>query len=58
MNILERAAVQQSHEDAEEIVQILTAAIADCRMSRDLHERLGAVMERAYRIVRNTEPAT
>lgn len=53
--LLERSAVQQSHEDAQEIVDILTAASTDCRMSLDLRQRLTAVRERAERIARNTE---
>jgi hypothetical protein len=54
---LEHSAVQQSYEDAREIVDILTAASADCRMSLDLRQRLSAVRERAERIARNTEVA-
>jgi hypothetical protein len=52
---LKRIAVQQSNEDAREILQILAAAFADCRMSLDLRQRLAAVKERAERVVRNTE---
>jgi hypothetical protein len=51
---LEQSAVQQSNEDAREIVDILTAASTDCRMSVDLRQRLAAVRERAERITRNT----
>lgn len=54
MRPLEHAAVQQSHEDAQEIVDILTAASTDCRMSQGLRARLTAVRERAERISRNT----
>lgn len=43
----------QIAEDATEIGQILRTAIADCRMSRDLRERVAACLERADRIVRN-----
>ena len=55
MKALEQCAWQQTREDADEIVQILTAAAVDCRMSLDLRQRLAAVKERAERIVRNTE---
>ena len=53
MKALETCARQQTREDAEEIVQILAAAFADCRMSLDLRQRLAAVKERTERIVRN-----
>lgn len=52
--LLEQSAVQQSHEDAQGIVDILTAASTDCRMSKDLRQRLAAVREHAERITRNT----
>ena len=55
MRPLECSAVQQSHEDAREIIDILTAASTDCRMARDLRRRLAAVRERAERITRNTD---
>ena len=55
MRPLEHSAVQQSHEDAREIVDILTAASTDCRMSLDLRQRLAAVRERTERIARNTD---
>jgi hypothetical protein len=48
-------ALEQSNEDAREIAQILVAALADCRMSRDLRERLAAMRERAERLTRNTD---
>jgi len=44
---------EQSIEDAREIGDILRAALRDCRVSRDLRERIGAVIERADRIARN-----
>ena len=55
MKTLAQIAAEQSREDAGEIVQILAAALADCRMSLDLRQRLAAAKERADRIVRNTE---
>ena len=58
LNTLECYAMQQSHEDAEEIVQILTAAFTDFRIPLDLRQRLAAVKERAERIVRNTAEST
>jgi hypothetical protein len=45
----------QIAEDASEIGEILRAAVADCRMSRNLRERVAACLERADRIVRNSE---
>ena len=53
MKTLEKCAQHQTREDADEIVQILTAAFTDCRMSSGLRRRLEAVKERAERIVRN-----
>lgn len=55
MKGLERIGMQQSNEDAREIVQILETLFADCRISRHLRQQLAAVKERAERIVRNTE---
>jgi hypothetical protein len=43
----------QIAEDATEIGQILRAAITDCRMSKDLRERVAACLDRADHIVRN-----
>ena len=58
MLALEHFGVEQSNEDAKEIVQILDAALAECRISLDLRQRLAAVKDRAERIVRNTEIAS
>ena len=55
MKTLSQIAADQFHEDAGEIVQILAAALADCRMSLDLRQRIEAAKIRAERIVRNTE---
>jgi len=54
MKTLEHAGMEQSNEDAREIVQILDTLFADYRITRHLRQRLAAVKERAERIVRNT----
>lgn len=54
--LLEQRAVQQSHEDAQKIVDVLTPASTDCPMSGNLAQRLAAVRELAERITRNTAP--
>lgn len=50
VKLLDHGAVQQIHKGAREIMDILTAASADCRMSRDLRQRLAAAKERVERI--------
>jgi hypothetical protein len=42
-------------EDAAEISDIVRCALRECRISRDLRERLAAVLERSDRIARNVE---